>query len=103
MSATGLGSNLTPSKEKAPPVGMPETVRIILEENDNIPPNGLYLGLNGRGYLLRPGEEVNVPLGVIDILDHAIMSSPVVDPTTRQVVGHRNRMRYSYRRVATPN
>lgn len=97
-----LGSNLIPpaKTEKAKPVGLPETVRIILEENDNIPPNGQYFGLNGRGYMLRPGMEVNVPRGIIDILDHAVMSTPVIDPTTRQVIGYRDRMRYPYRRVA---
>jgi hypothetical protein len=78
---------------------MPETIRIVLEENDNIPPTGLYVGLNGKGYLIRPGEEVNVPHGVVEILDHAIMSTPVTDPNTRQVTGYRSRHRYPYRRV----
>src|ERR1035437_7697278 len=102
MAAThGLGSNLSPETDKkVPPVGMPETVRIVLEENDNIPSNGLYLGHNGSGYLLRPGMEANVPVGLIDILDHAVESRPVIDPITRQPTGWRDRMRYPYRRVA---
>ena len=76
-----------------------QRVKIVLEENDDIPPTGLFLGLNGTGFLLRPGEEVAVPPGVIEILDNAVMSSPQVDPQTRQVVGWRQRMRYPYRRV----
>ena len=96
-----LGSNLEPVPQdvKVVPVGLPPTTRIILEENDNIPPNGLYLGHNGNGYLLRAGEEVNAPAGIIDILKHAIESTPVRDPRTQQVVGYRDKMRFPFRRV----
>jgi len=73
-------------------------VSITLEENENIPPTGLFVGMNGRGYLLKPGEKADVPQGVVDILDNAIMSTPIVDPSTKRVVGHRDRMRYPYRR-----
>lgn len=84
---------------KAKVVKQSDTVKIVLEENDDIPPTGLFLGLNGRGYLIRPGEEVSVPLGVKEILDHAVMSSPQIDPATKQVIGYRDRMRYPYRLV----
>jgi hypothetical protein len=97
-----LGSNLAVDapvvvKRKAPT--RPETVRLILEENEEIPPTGLFVGLNGRGYLIRPGEEVTVPYGVAEILEHAVTSVPQMDPQTRQVVGYRDRMRYSFRRL----
>lgn len=96
-----LESNLKPLKAaKQAPIGMPETVRIAIEENDSIPPTGLFVGLNGRGYLIRPGEEVNVPPGVIEILDNAVMEAPIVDPSTKRVVGYRKRLRYPYRRVS---
>ena len=89
--------------QKAPakiaPIGMPETVRIILEDDDSIPPTGLFIGLNGKGYLLRTTEEADVPLGVKEILDHAVMSMPVVDPQTRRVIGHKERLRFNYRVV----
>lgn len=84
---------------KAKTVKSDDMVSIILEENDDIPPTGLFLGLNGRGYLIRPGETVTVPHGVKEILDHAVMSSPQIDPGTKQVVGYRDRMRYPYRLV----
>lgn len=77
-----------------------ETVRIILEENDAIPPTGLFVGLNGRGYLLKTGEELDVPLGVKGILDDAIMATPQFDPDTRQVIGYKSQRRYSYRTVS---
>lgn len=100
--ATGpLVEEMTSPKKrsKAAAAAVPDRVRIILEENSDIPPTGLFVGLNGRGYLLRAGEPIDVPLGVKEILDHAIMSSPVIDPQTNQVVGYRDRMRYSYRLV----
>lgn len=80
------------------PAKKPRT-KIVLEENDNIPPSGLFIGHNGKGYLLKPGEEASVPDEVLNILKDAIISVPVVDPRTSQVVGYRNRMRYPYRNV----
>jgi len=75
------------------------TTRIILEESDDIPPTGLFISLNGRGYMIKPGEEVDVPDPLIEILDHAVMETPSVDPSTRRVIGYKKRMRYPYRRM----
>lgn len=82
--------------------GMPKRVWIILEENDDIPPTGLFVSHNGNPYLIRTGEPVQVPEFLLGILDAAIQTVAITDPTTRRVVGHRDRMRYSYRRVAEP-
>lgn len=84
-------------KPKAP---AKDTLRIVVEENDDIPPTGLFLGHNGRGYLIRPGEPVDVPQHIVEILDHAVMSSPQIDPSTKQVIGYRERMKYPYRVVS---
>lgn len=117
-STSQLGSNLDPldhdangkkggskagGNKKKSPEGMPERTWILVEENDDIPPTGLYVGHNGTGYLLRAGEPISVPSFLLDILDHAIMTAAVTDPTTRQVIGQRQRMRYPYRRVAAPD
>lgn len=71
-------------------------VRIILEENDNIPPTGQFFGVQGKGYVLRPGEEAEVPLSIIGILNTAVMSVPVKDQGDR-VIGYRDRLRFPYR------
>ena len=122
--AMDLGSNLAPAPAPAPapedkpakpprapkkaapkkaaPVGMPESVWIILEENDDIPPTGLFIGHNGDSFLIRTGVPLHVPLKILAILDDAIKTVPLTDPVTMRVVGSRDRMRYPYRRVAAP-
>jgi len=73
--------------------------RIILEASDEIPPTGLPIGHNGDTYVIVPGEPVEVPEFLLEILDNAVTSIPVIDPQTRQPMGYRERLRYSYRRV----
>lgn len=84
---------------KTPAQGMPKRVKILLEENDDIPPTGLPLGHNGTSYVIVPGEPVDVPEFLLDILDSAVMSGPQVDPQTRRVIGYRDRLRFPYRRL----
>lgn len=102
---TELGENIDakPSKssKQVKEAKKPETVRIVLEENDDIPPTGLFLGHNGTSYLLRPGEPADVPRKLIEILDNAVMSAPQTDPQTKQVIGYRDRMKYPYRVVTS--
>ena len=74
-------------------------VRIVLEENEHIPPTGLFVGDNGVGYMLRPGEEVAVPPGVLEILNNAVTSVPVVDPQTLEVIDYRSKKMYPYSRA----
>ena len=92
----------SPSPMKIPAKGMPERIWIMLEENDDIPPTGLFIGHNGTGYLLRAGEPVPVPAHLLNVLDDAIASYPVTNPATGQVSGYRERRRYNYRRVDAP-
>lgn len=88
---------LTAAQKKAK--GMPKMTRIIIEENDEIPPTGLFLGHNGRGYMIMAGVEVDVPEFLIEILDNARKLTPLVNPDTKRVEGWRERPRYPYRRI----
>lgn len=103
MPTLELPSNLEDEKETAmQPIAvaaMPKRVRIILEDNPNIPPTGQFFGVNGRSYILRSGVPANVPPELIDVLDHAIESAPIVDPITLKVIGQRQKHRYPYRRL----
>ena len=85
--------------QKKPPVGMPDTVKIILEESEHIPPTGLFLGHNGDSFILMPGVPANIPRKLLTVLDDAVMSSPITEPGTQNVIGYRDRMKYPYRLV----
>lgn len=75
-------------------------VKIMLEENENIPPTGQYFGINGRSYVLRPGIEAEVPVELINVLNDAVQDVPQVDPYTNQVTGYRKKLRFPYRVIA---
>lgn len=87
--AQKLGSNIPAPKRS-------EFVKIILEDTDRIPPTGQFFGINGQSYMIRAGEVVTVPRGIIDILENAIESHPIRDGANR-MVGSRNRMRFPFR------
>lgn len=89
------------SKGKKATLDPTTRVRIVLEDNDQIPPGGQFVSANGVAYLLQPGHEIDVPLSVVDVLDHAIVSVPIVD-TGNTVIGYRDRLRMPYRYVRPP-
>jgi hypothetical protein len=94
-----LGANLDIGEDdlSGDPIEQPR-VRIILEENENIPPTGQFFGANGRGYILRPGEAADVPQSILNILDTAVMATPIVDGGNT-VIGYRDKLRFPYRIV----
>lgn len=71
-------------------------VRIMLEDNDAIGPGGQFIQVDGMPYQLQPNMEVDVPVSLLDVLDHAIQSVPVTDEN-RNITGYRDRLRFPYR------
>lgn len=71
-------------------------VRIVLADNAEIPPTGQFIGVNGRSYVLRSGEEAEVPIEILGVLDSAVTSVAVLDEN-EQIVGFRDRPRFPYR------
>lgn len=93
--------NPTP-RPKAPVPAAIKRIRIVLEESVEIPPTGLFIQANGRPYLLLPSMEADVPPEVVNVLNDAVTSTPVMDTMTQQVKGFRNKLRFPYR-VIDPN
>ena len=107
-----LGENLdtaapvdTPSRGNKLKAKLPARVRIILEENDGIPPSGQFFQIGGtdesgtrflRSYGLRPGEEAEVPVELLEVLNNAVMAVPVKDAQDT-VIGYRDKLRFPYR------
>lgn len=73
-------------------------VKIILEENDEIPPGGQFFGINGTGYMVKPGVPVEVPEFIVGVIETAVITKPVLDENNR-VVGHREVPRFPFRLV----
>lgn len=71
-------------------------VRIILEENDEIPPTGQFIGINGTGYILKPGLEASVPAVLLNVLNDAVKSVPITDGSNT-VIGYKDKLRFPYR------
>lgn len=85
-------SGSRPTKEKE------GRITIILEENDNIPPNGQFIAVNGRAFIVRPGVKVSVPEAVLSVLNDAVEKRPVTNDGG-VIIGYRDAMRFPYRIV----
>lgn len=97
-----IESNIQPSVKPKKLKKMLETsqrVTIIVEDNKQIPPTGLFIGGNGTEYLIKPGVKVDVPPVIISILNDAVESTPIVDGENGQIIGYRDALRYPYRIV----
>ena len=67
------------------PIKGVKRVRIVLEDNDTIPPTGQFIGVNGKGYILRPkfifidgrtGEQLHSETFREEVLYNANQSTP---------------------------
>lgn len=68
---------------------------ITLHDSPEIPPNGQFIGINGKQYILKPGVRVRVPASVLEVLDNAVHAVPELDANMR-VMGMRNAPRLTY-------
>lgn len=81
------------------PVAKPlPRVKIMLEDGDNVPPGGQFISVDGVAYILQPNVEADVPVNLLDVLDNATMSVPIVDGDMN-VIGYRDRLRFPYRTI----
>ena len=53
-----------------------------------------------RSWVAQAGVEFEAPDELLEILDNAVMSVPVLAPGTKQVIGYRDRKRFPYRVTA---
>lgn len=66
-------TNEAAAAETAPEAtAAPKRVKIVIDENET-DQQPVFVGLNGRSYVIKRGEEVSVPPGVVDILTNATM------------------------------
>lgn len=72
-----------------------KTYQIKLHNNSEIPPNGLYVGVNGRWMMLKPNTEMEVPESALEVLDNAVREEAEKDEHNR-VVGRREVPRFPY-------
>lgn len=75
----------------------PKRVKIILEENSNIPRTGQFFGVNGATYMLKPGHVAAVPQALIDVLENAVEHIPVIEEGSLRLIDMRPRHRYPFR------
>lgn len=51
--------------------------------------------------ILRPSEEADVPVELLNTLNDALVDAPILDPVTSQVLGYKSKLRFPYR-IITP-
>lgn len=73
-----------------------EKFRIEIEDNDKIPPGGMFICGNGKTFLAQAGIEITVPRIVLEILDDAVEEVPIIDPRTMVVRRYIKRKKYPY-------
>lgn len=86
----------------APCCDMNDRVWIILGDNKNIAKGGQYFGINGLGFLLRPGKKAHVPRALLNVIKDAIEGVAISNPDTLQIEEYREVGRFPYSIVEAP-
>jgi hypothetical protein len=74
---------------------MHELICITLHDTKEIPPNGQFVGVNGKQFIIKPGVKCKVPRYVVEALNNAIVGIPDINDQL-QVVGVRDAPRLPY-------
>lgn len=84
-----------PKTEGAPEPEKKFIINIGLS-NDN-EPSKIFVGADGRDFLIQRGKDVAVPKAVLNVLDDAVVGVTEVDPNdnTRSIVVDRKRFPYT--------
>jgi hypothetical protein len=85
-----------PLKSRAKQEVSERRIWIRLEENENIPPTGQFISVNGRTFVLKPGDPAHVPECIVNVLNDAVQDVPQIDTSTNQVIGYRKKLRFPY-------
>lgn len=88
-------SRAKPKDEAAVSTKGEKLFEITLHDHKEIPPNGQFVGVNGRQFIIKPGHKVKVPACVLEVLDNAVQALPEVNEKL-QVTGMRNAPRLTY-------
>lgn len=76
----GLGEGFSPA---APTATKKERQAVIFIDQEEGKPNYEFVGVNGKGYQIKRGEEVTVPMSVVGVLNNAIATRSVTDADGR--------------------
>lgn len=84
--ALDLGlDNIQPGATPPPAAAATEKKAVIMIDEVAGQPNYEFVGVNGVGYQIKRGVEVEVPLSVVEVLNNAIATRSVTDAEGRVV------------------
>lgn len=69
--------------------------RIVINPREDIPSEGVFISLNGYGFLAKPGEEVDIPRPVRLMLDTRIVTETKQDESGKEYKRDLRRMTYT--------
>lgn len=71
-----------------------ERIAVQFNESEDMPPNGVPVGVNGVAFLIKPGIPVKIPRSVLHVIDNAVAEKPIFD--NGKVRGYRKVSRFTY-------
>ncbi|MGC9239763.1 MAG: hypothetical protein ACP5D5_08890 [Acidithiobacillus sp.] len=91
----GINPVVADPKGRKKPEGKGKRVRILISEGSEQDLPYVFVGVNGQSYQISRGEEVDVPVEVLEVLDNAVTVTYVKTKDRKQVA--RRQLRFPYR------